>query len=177
MQEQFSPLRDRVQAPAVVGVPSHPAVAEWRPARVEDLDVILALERAVAASDHPNWVTSRDEALEPFTVPHIDPVLDTMLAIGADGAVLAYGTVVVPPGQETLVRCFVLGNVRPDRREQGIGTALLGWQLARAQERLAASDKRLPGWVVTFAEERASGAADLLERNGLALTRHFFTVE
>lgn len=177
MQEDLLPLNRRVQAPSTVDAPTHPSVHEWRPARAEDVEAILAFERVVAASDHPNWVTSRDEVMELFSVPHIDPAVDSMLALDDDGSVLAFGTVVVPPGQETLVRCFVLGNVLPTARERGIGSALVGWQQARAEQHLASSDKRLPGWIISFAEERASGAADLLEQHGLALTRHFFSVE
>jgi len=163
--------------------PFHPAQAPsagglaWRPWTPADIDGLLDFYAAVAGVDHPNWVESRDEAMETFGLPHIAPGRDTMLAVDSGGRIVASGSAMCPPGQETLVRSIVIGAVRPDARGRGLGQALLDWQLARAREQLAASGKALPGWIMAFAEERAPDAAALLERNGLALRRHFLQLE
>ena len=115
--------------------------------------------------------------MEAFELPHVDPTRDTIVAVAADGRIVASGSVVCPPGQETLVRSIVFGAVRPEARGRGIGRLLLDWQLARSLEQLAASDKTLPGWIMAFADERAPDASALIERMGPSLRRHFSTLE
>ncbi|WP_350347556.1 GNAT family N-acetyltransferase [Agromyces sp. G08B096] len=177
MSDALLPLAERVGAVAAPVVPTHPDATIWRAAAPADVDALLAFFADVARADHPNWTETRDEVLEAFELPHIDPARDTLVGLAADGSVLAYGTVVVPPGQETLVRAIVLGAVRPDVRRRGIGTALIEWQLARALQVFAGSPARLPGWIMGYADERAPDAARLLQRHGMPLTRHFFELQ
>lgn len=177
MSTPVLPLSARLGTVPPPASPSHPDVATWRPAVIGDTDDLLAFAADVARTDHPNWVETRDEVIETFELSHIAPERDTMVGVDADGRILASGSVVCPPGQETLVRSIVLGAVRPDMRGRGIGRGLLGWQLARAREQLAASEELLPGWIMAYAEQRAPDAQALLERAGLSLQRHFFTLE
>ncbi|MCD2442984.1 GNAT family N-acetyltransferase [Agromyces sp. SYSU K20354] len=171
------PLAARLGTVPPVALPLHPDVVTWRPAVIGDTDELLAFAAAVARADHPNWVETRDDVVEVFELSYIEPERDTLVGVGADGRILASGSVVCPPGQETLVRSIVLGAVRPDVRGRGIGRALLDWELARARQQLAASEKLLPGWIMAYAEQRAPDAQALLERAGLSLQRHFFTLE
>lgn len=177
MSDPVLPLSARLGTVPSPALPEHPDVAVWRPSVVADIDELLAFAADVARSDHPNWVETRDEVVEAFELSHIDPHRDTLVAVDAGGRILASGSVVCPAGQESLVRSIVLGAVRPDSRGRGIGRRLLEWQLARAVEQLAASEKTLPGWIMAYAEERAPDASALLEDFGLSLRRHFFTLE
>lgn len=168
-------LADRIGAVSPPRRPTGDGLT-WRPATRGDLDELLAFHADVARADHPNWVETRDEVLEVFELPHIDPFADTLLALDG-GRILASGYVLCPPGRETLVRSLVLGAVRPEARGRGLGRELLGWQLARARQQLAASGSTLPGWIMGYAEQRAPDASALLERHGLALRRYFFTLD
>jgi ribosomal protein S18 acetylase RimI-like enzyme len=177
MSAPVIPLSARLGAVPPPTPPTHPDVASWRPSVIGDTDELLAFAADVARTDHPNWVETRDEVVEMFELSHIAPDRDTMVGVDSEGRILASGSVVCPPGQETLVRSIVLGAIRPDVRGRGIGRVLLDWQLARAREQLAASDRPLPGWIMAYAEQRAPDAQALLERAGLSLQRHFFTLE
>jgi ribosomal protein S18 acetylase RimI-like enzyme len=70
-----------------------------------------------------------------------------------------------------------IGGVHPSLRARGIGRQLLDWQLARAKQQLASSTKQLPGWILTYADERSPQNAALFKRAGLTLARYFLTLD
>ncbi|MDN4616194.1 GNAT family N-acetyltransferase [Leifsonia sp. F6_8S_P_1B] len=172
----LTPLSERVVAPETV-VPSHPLVAEWRPATLSDVDAVWEVRRASDAVDHPNYVATRDEVEEDLGYSFVDLERDTLLAIGHDGRPLAFGLVLEPPRQETLVREFMNGYVHPEARGKGIGRELIRWQRARGEQRLAASAKALPGWLVGYADRRAPDRERLLTSAGFTAMRWFHTME
>lgn len=174
--DTLSPLRERVAAPPTYR-PRHPLVAEWRPATAADVDAIYDVYRAIAVQDHPNYVNTREEVEEELGYSFIDLETDTLLAVTADGRVAAVGIVMEPPRQETLVREFMNGGVHPEFRGQGIGRELLAWQRARGEQKLAASDKTLPGWLVGYADRRAPDRERLLLAGGFEVARYFRTME
>ncbi|RDV43748.1 GNAT family N-acetyltransferase [Leifsonia sp. ku-ls] len=172
----LTPLRQRVSAPATYH-PQHPEIAEWRPVTMEDVDAVLEVVRAIDAADHPNYLTTREELEEELGYSFLDREADTLLAVTADDRIAAVGIVLEPPRQETLVREFMNGGVHPDFRGRGIGRELLAWQRARGEQKLAASDKSLPGWLVGYADVRASDRRRLLEAGGFEVVRYFQTME
>jgi len=174
--DTLSPLRERVAAPPTYR-PQHPLIAEWRPATAADVDAVHEVYRAIAVQDHPNYVSTREEIEEELGYSFIDLEADSLLAVTADGRVAAVGIVMEPPRQETLVREFMNGGVHPEFRGRGIGRELLAWQRARGEQKLAASDKTLPGWLVGYADRRAPDRERLLLAGGFEVARYFRTME
>lgn len=170
------PLRERVTAPPTYR-PSHPEIAQWRPVTHADLDAVLEVVRAIDAADHPNYLTTREQLEEELGYSFVDLETDSLLALAADGRVAAVGIVMEPPRQETLVREFMNGGIHPDFRGRGIGRELLAWQRARGEQKLAGSDKALPGWLVGYADARAADRRRLLEAGGFEVVRYFQTME
>jgi GNAT superfamily N-acetyltransferase len=80
-------------------------------------------------------------------------------------------------GQQTLVKSSVTGGVLPEFRGRCIGRELLNWQVARARQQLASSDKLLPGWITASCDERAPQNGRLYERFGLVCTRYFLSLD
>lgn len=171
------PLSERVPAPRELPEPSHPDVATWRSSTVEDLDAILATQKLVDAADHPSWVTAREDVLDEFESSHIDPELDSRIALAADGTVIAWGVTSLGPGQETRVQSYANGWVHPEWRGRGIGRELFAWQFGRSQQQLASSSLTLPGWTLSYQEESNTSAAALLARFGLRPERYFTSME
>ena len=172
----LTPLRDRVSAPPTYR-PQHPDIAEWRPATPDDVDAVHEAYRAIDTADHPNYLTNREQVEEELGYSFIDLAEDTLLAVTAEGRVASVGVVMEPPRQETLVREFMNGGVHPQFRGRGIGRELLAWQRARGEQKLAASDKPLPGWLVGYADVRAPGRRRLLEAGGFEVVRYFQTMQ
>jgi mycothiol synthase len=166
------PLHDRVTAPETLPALAHADVATWRSVGDDDLDLIVALEAAMA-TDHPEYAVPREELVDDLGMSFVDRELDTIVGLDADGRAVAWGAVYIPPGRDTLVRTILVGGVHPERRRRGIGRVLLAWQRARGEQQLAASDLALPGWIMAFTDDRARGAGRLFESFGFSAARYF----
>jgi len=177
MVEIVPPLSQRVSAPLELLLPEHADVARWRAATLDDVDPIWDFMRDMGRVDHPNFLPSREEVAEDFGFSFIDMAADSLLGLSADGRILAFGLVMTSPGQRTLVKCTVAGGVHPQWRGRGIGRVLLEWQVGRARQHLASSDKALPGWIQSHADERAPQNARLLARAGLLPARYFVELQ
>ena len=89
------------------------------------------------------------------------------------------GRVVGAAGVERVVRedgpnYQIWGTVHPDVRRRGLGTALLGWNLARARVRASREDPLVRVELATFSEDSEVGQRALLEKAGFKAVRHFF---
>lgn len=127
--------------------------------------------------DHPNFLATGEEVASTFETPFIDEASDTLLGFAADGTLVACARCRVPPVHKTLVRSVLEGGVHPEWRGRGIGRVLFAWQMGRGKQQLAASDARLPGWLMAETDERAPGNSRLYEHAGFKLTRSFLTLE
>ncbi len=166
------PLSARVPRPTSVELPADAEGIVWRAATMDDVAGIQACEAQIAEVDHPNYTTTVEELEEDFDHSYVDLPSDTVVALDGD-EVVAWGLVLMPPGQETLVRVILIGGVGPSHRGRGLGRRLMSWLEARGMQRLADSDKTLPGWLMAYAEERAESANRLITRFGFTPARYF----
>jgi ribosomal protein S18 acetylase RimI-like enzyme len=126
----------------------------FRPPGLADADAIVALLVACDIADFGAPEYDRDALLDEWAEPHVDLTRDGFLADGAYGLVLG-----------TDGRAWV----HPDRRGEGLGTALAERLEARARERgLAHLDQQIP-------RGDARGHA-LLEGRGYRLIHSFKNV-
>ena len=174
--DDMKPVRDRMTAPPTYQ-PSHPLISLWRPATHDDVDSVWRLLQAADSVDHPNYLTTREEVEEEFGYSFVDLSVDSILGFTADGILAAVGAVVMPPLQETIVRSFLFGGVHPEFRGRGIGRELLAWERTRAEQQLAASDKALPAWILTYADARAPQSERLFRHAGFEPARYFVALE
>ncbi|MFS0712980.1 GNAT family N-acetyltransferase [Microbacterium sp. 2P01SA-2] len=162
--------------------PSCPAVADWRTATPDDIDVIHSVLAAADRVDHPTWTTPREDVAETFELSHVDHARDTMIAFDADGEAVAVGTVMLHPSRDEHLHIYLTGAVRPDRRGLGIGTALFRWQHERAEEQLQearASDDAiaaLPAEIQVYASEKNSALERIAESLDYRTERWFSTM-
>lgn len=170
------PLSSRVDAPQELPIPSHADVARWRPASPEDIDAILATQALSDRLDHPEWTTTREDLEEDFRAAHIDMSRDSLVGFDADGAVAAYGFVILGPGQDSRVQSYLPGTVRPDLRGRGVGRCLLDWQRGRSRQQLASSEKTIPGWSMIDVANGNDAALALAQDMGFVISRYFTTM-
>ena len=177
MDQRGNSLAERIGIVETPVVPQHPDVAVWRAATGSDIDGIWQLRQSMGEVDHPNYLTARGAIAADFGYSHFHPELDSLVGLDDAGHIVAVGMVMCPPRQVSLVRSMPIGGVHPSLRGRGIGRQLLAWQLARAKQQLASSSKTLPGWVLSYADERSPRNASLFEHAGLGLARYFLTLE
>ncbi|MEB4613125.1 GNAT family N-acetyltransferase [Leucobacter sp. M11] len=171
-----TPLSARVSAPTSLPLPAVGHDLTWRRLHRSDLPGLLELDRLCGAVDHPRLVNTLDMFEEGFDAPSFDPELDSVVAVDPAGELVAYGESVRDSEAATIVKVHLNGQVRPDRRGEGIGTALLAWQEGRGLQLLASSEQHLPGWLTVGSESGALAQRPLLERAGFVPTRWWFTM-
>ena len=167
------PLSARVPETPAPTLPTSPEGIDWRPITAADFDDVFTLVRQMEVVDHPNFVTPREELEEQLGRSYVSLDLDSLLARDATGRAVAFGLSVLSPSQDTLVRTFLDGGVRPDARGLGIGRQVLAWQVKRGVQQFSTSDSLLPGWLMVWTDERANATVRLAERFDFRIARYF----
>jgi mycothiol synthase len=167
------PLRDRFDIVPTLPIPIHEDVARWRPATVADIDALWTLQGLAAAIEHPDLPFPRSYVAERFDHSSFHPETDSLIAVAADGTLL--GVAYVDQGEiaESRVQLWLSGTVHPQYRRRGIGSQLARWELARAEQLLAASERRMPGWISFGADTEQPDQGELAERLGFHIARYF----
>lgn len=148
-----------------------------RPATVGDLDAIHAVVVAADRIDHPTWVTPREDLADVFALSHVDPALDTRVAVDVAGDIVGFAWAMVHPDTSAGIHGYLQGTVRPDRRRQGIGRELLAWSHTRTRELIAATGADGPAAIFQYVDEANMDAVHLGERLGLRTERWFSSMQ
>ena len=163
-------------APAPVGR------CRFRPATPADAEAIAALLQAGYEVDRPQERETLEDVREELCTPWFDPATDSLVAVDGDDRVVGYGCVRRRPGAERMHQAMLFGVVHPDVRRRGVGTALLGWQVARGRQSLgsassdglAGSGAELPRLIRAFCEDHMTDKAALLARTGFDARRFYY---
>src|SRR5699024_2561862 len=94
---------------------------------------------------------------------------NSLAGFDPDGLLRAYG-VVTEPEEGDRPRSFLEGGVDPDERHRGVGSAMLGWQVERARELLAAAEGE--GQLNVHVEDDITSYSELVERHGFVHGRY-----
>src|SRR5690625_4675786 len=168
----IEPLSVRAQAPAELpGLPQD-AGLRWRTLTADDAEQFHALAILLEGADDMLFRSTYEESTE-----RLISLADDGNIIGgfdSDGALQAFAAVRQASDDDRSVRVFLDGDVSPDYRRRGLGTALLDWQVARARQLLARSDRLVPGRIVANAEENLPDSVHMLVTRGFRPQRWYF---
>lgn len=132
-------------------------------------ELITRIERA----EGKPYVTSVEEVAEFFSEPDDDPTSDLRVLDDDRGSLIGWGRVHHSPSGQRLERAFLEGGVDPEHRGRGHGRAILGWQGARADERLRATPDHLPAVALVMRYDGDDDRARLFARTGYDDARYF----
>lgn len=145
--------------------------ANLRPVVASDLDAVHRLHRRIETHDGLPIATPREEFEEWLHDPHLRMAEDTRLA-EAGGRVVAWGRIWHRPSDAREQRAFLMGGVDPESRGRGVGSAMLSWQIARAEAILRGGTPGLPGYVRASAYDIQSASLRLYARHGMRAVRY-----
>lgn len=141
----------------------------WSPMTRDDITSLAALLTAIELLDEPSERHSVEALYEAFDESGADPTNDALLGRDAGGTLVAYGW--NHPGRSDTDprRVYIDGGVHPGWRRQGIGSALLRYQLehARRWHTETRTDGHGPLRVIAYVDEKLTERRALYERHGL----------
>jgi mycothiol synthase len=148
--------------------------AAWRPLTLDDVAAYVRLQEDARVADAGAEVMTEEIARHELADPNC-PVATNTLALALPGGRLVAAIMVHERlhGIESR-RVFLWGATHPAERGRGIGTAILAWGLARADEILAGQPAGLLRLVEAFKEERLVDAVALHEAAGFRPARWYF---
>ncbi len=144
---------------------------ETRPLTIDDLEIVLDLQRRSNAFDGVQEVLELEELAEELDDEHVVLATDTRLAL-EDGVPVGYAYTYWLPSEVREERCYVFGAVAPQHRGRGAGRALMAFGIERAEEQLRSSGRDLPCFIRTDALDGAEAALRLYARMGMVPVRY-----
>ncbi len=171
----------RVPTVSIRELPPYPNTPglSWRGLEAIDLEAWLALIMRIQDFDKAQERTTMADLQTLPRQSWVDLAADFLVGVDADGEFRAVGRNAFRPGIADEIAVTLVGGVDPAWRGRGVGTALLGWQLCRADQNIAhlrASDpaaQDLPGRIRGGVEEQIRSLQRLYEANGFSPVRWF----
>lgn len=149
-----------------------PAALTVRPLTRDDLPAAAALYDAAERVDDTGEHYDAADLAEQWFAPFVEVDADTRAVLDGEDLV-AVGATVAAPTFRDAYGVHLDGRVRPDRRGEGIGRALLAWQAARGREIHAQRHPEAPARLTVLHQATITGQEGLLRRAGFAPARWF----
>ncbi len=144
---------------------------ELRPATADDLPDLCVLHQRAQRHDGVPQVIQLDELEEELDDDHVSLAHDVRVAT-VDGSLAGYAYTFHLPSEVREERCYVFGEVDPDWRRHGVGTALMRWAIPRAETQLRSSGRSLPQYIRTDSYDFIEGAHQLFASLGMTVVRY-----
>ena len=158
-----------------ISVPILPGYT-FRFARREDLPAVHQMMVCVAEVDHSSYVETLEDLNNEFIDTYCDPEKDFLLALTAEGQVVARGQVYVNPEPVRERKAGLAGTVHPEHRGRGLGNAILTWMEARARQRLLEFPADLPRDLRVSCYDYLTDRITLFERHGFSPLRYWHSM-
>lgn len=155
-------------------LPEDLAVAPLAPVDVDDAAALLTEAEAVDDTGE-HW--SAEDLTEWWVNDLVDLACDGVAVRDGDGALVAWATVLALPTFRDAFRIDLEARVHPGRRGQGIGRALLAWQVARGREIHVERHPASPAVLAVAAPTTMPSLGALLRRAGFGEERWYSTME
>ena len=156
-------------------LPDLPAGLTARPLRADDMAAVADLLAAAEPVDRTGENEDADDLAEFLVNDRVDLGRDSVAVLAGD-ALVGYGCAIDLGDHRDEYALTLFGRVHPDRRGQGIGRALVGWQLARSAELHRERHPEMPGRFAIGVPEAMTSLEALVRRSGFAPVQYYFVM-
>lgn len=156
-------------------LPDLPAGLTARPLRADDMAAVADLLAAAEPVDDTGENEDADDLAEFLVNDRVDLGRDTLAVLAGD-ALVGYGCTIDLGDHRDEYALMLFGRVHPDRRGQGIGRALVGWQLARSAELHRERHPEMPGRFAIGVASAMTSLEALVRRSGFAPVQYYFVM-
>ena len=145
---------------------------QWTGASDDVLDAWVDALAEIEAVDRTGETLLRADLEDELALSYVDAETDVRLGWD-DGRIVAWGSAVCIPNAHQR-RVQVAGAVVPAHRNEGIGTELVAWLVARGAEVAAAQPTAAPGWLELSATDGDVARESLFAAYGFTRLRYYF---
>jgi mycothiol synthase len=160
-------------------LPALPAIPEFefRALRRDDVPALYEMLLAVERTDDRDLVQTLKDLQREFDDPWSNPEIDSLAAFALDGQLAGYARIFQNPQPEDEVRCFLMIEVHPAQRTNGLEDALLDWAETRGQQRLVLASDVAPRVLRSGIQDTQTKRQAQLEQRGFGIVRYFYRMQ
>lgn len=173
MTRSLPPLHERVDPPSRLDPPPAELGLRWRGLQPQDVPALHALFHRIEEHDRTPYRTALEEAHERYIADWHGRPENVLGGFDATGTLVAFGAVALSPTDTHTLRVHIEGGVDPACRERGIGSAIIDWELGRARQLLAASQRSAPARLVVHVEDDMPSSVHMLTTRGFRASRYY----
>ena len=158
-------------------IPALPDGLTSRSLRPDDAAAVAALLEAAEPLDDTGEHFDAEDLTEWWRGTPLDFARDGVAVDDEAGELAGYAVALPSRTFRDAYPVYLEGRVRPDRRDRGVGRALLAWQLTRGAQLHAERHPGSPARLVVGVAPGMAGLEGLCRRNGLAPERWYRDME
>jgi mycothiol synthase len=160
-------------------LPASPALPEFefRAPQHEDVPSLYEMLLAVERADDRDLINTLADLQREFDDPWSNPEIDALLALAHDGQIAGLARTFQNPQPENEVRCFLMIEIHPSWRANGLEDALLDWAEERGRQRLSLVSENAARVLRSHIQDTQTKRQAQLEQRGFGSVRYFYRMQ
>ena len=165
--------------PITLELPALPVMSdfEFRALHSDDVPALYDLLVTIERADDRELVATLADLQREFDDPWSNAEIDSLAAFTLDGQLVGYARTFQNPEPESEVRCWLVAEVHPAYRSDGLEDALLDWGEERGQQRLLPMTHSSARVLRSGLQDTQHARQAQLEQRGFSIVRYFFRMQ
>jgi mycothiol synthase len=165
--------------PTTFELPALSAISEFefRALRHDDVPALYEMLLAVERAEDRELVQTLEDFQREFDDPWSNIEVDSLAAFTADGQLAGYARTFQNPQPEDEVRCWLMLEIHPAQRANGLEDILLDWAEERGRQRLLLETKGASRMLRSGIQDTQVQRQARLEQRGFGRVRYFYRMQ